>query len=84
MVGFQPLFFDMGRRSRGTVRPINHRHYWDKQAYERLISRERFGLDRSGGIAHLDLRYLCKELDAARQEQWLWSQGVHEKQIGIP
>jgi len=69
----------------GTVRPVNHRpefYYWDKQAYERRISRERFGLDRSGGIGHLDLRYLCKELDAARQEQWLWSQGVHEKQIG--
>ena len=66
----------------GTVRPVNHRHFWDKQAYERRISRERFGLDRSGGIAHLDLRDLCKELDEARREQWLWSRGVHEKQIG--
>ena len=68
----------------GTVRPVNHRHFWDKQAHEQRISRERFCLDRSGGIAHdsCDMRNLCKALDEARREQWLWSRGVHEKQIG--
>ena len=62
----------------------SHRHFWDKQAHEQRISRERFCLDRSGGIASdsVDLRNLCKELDEARREQWLWSRGVHEKQIG--
>ena len=67
----------------GTVRPVPT-DYWDKQAYERRISRERFCLDRSGGIAHDScfLRDLCKALDEARREQWLWSRGVHEKQIG--
>ena len=28
------------------------------------------------------MRSLCKALDEARREQWLWSRGVHEKQIG--
>ena len=52
--------------------------------HERRISRERFCLDRSGGIASdsVFLRDLCKALDEARREQWLWSRGVHEKQIG--
>ena len=67
----------------GTVRPVPT-DYWDKQAHEQRISRERFHLDRSGGIAHdgCDMRSLCKALDEARREQWLWSRGVHDKQIG--
>ena len=28
------------------------------------------------------MRDLCKALDEERQEQWLWSRGVHETQIG--
>ena len=28
------------------------------------------------------MRSLRKALDEARREQWLWSRGVHEKQIG--
>ena len=28
------------------------------------------------------MRSRCKALDEARREQWLWSRGVHDKQIG--
>ena len=74
---FGELVKRLTHRLDGTRRPVPT-NYWDKQVYEQSISRSRFFM----GDTCIALRYLCKELDAARREQRLWNAGVHDLQIG--